>query len=133
LDLLVVLRRRLIGASRLDHRQRESVGLHLPIVPARFAQQIRSPHLEPDEVVRVVDHPHLVGLGVTYADPGDGLERAHRGDEAAAPFAAALSSRVARSGSALWNTAEPATMMLAPAATTRATLCRSMPPSISTG
>src|SRR5262249_26104056 len=85
----------------------------------------------PHEIVRVVHDAHLVGLGVAHADPGRGLDGTHRGTAAA--LAAAFSSRVALSGSGVWNTAEPATMISAPAATTRPTLCRSMPPSISIG
>src|SRR4029079_5831762 len=135
-DVVVVLRRFAIRAVRFDPRQREAVDFHLAIVPARFAQQVGTPDFEPDEVVGVIDDAHLVGFGVAHADSRRGVRggsRAHRGTVVVAPRAARFSSRVARSGLGAWNMADPATMMLAPAATTRPTLWLSMPPSISTG
>ena len=73
LDLIVVARRLAVLAVRLDDRQREPVGFHLAIGPARVAEQVGAADLEPDEVVRVVDDAHLVGFGVAHAHP-DGRE-----------------------------------------------------------
>ena len=63
----------LIRALRLDDRQRDTRRL-----PSRdssspsCAQQIGPADLEPDEVVGVVDHAHLVGFGVAHAHARDG-------------------------------------------------------------
>src|SRR5262249_55704484 len=90
---------------------------------ALVAEQVGAAHLEPGEVVAVPDDTHLVGLGVAHAD------RAHR----AAPGHRAASSiaRAAAAASPWPNTALPATMISAPAATTCATLAASTPPSTS--
>src|SRR3990170_1933620 len=134
LEVVVVSRRLPVRALNLDDRQRVPVCLHLTITPAGSAQQVRAANLEPHEVVRVVDDTHLSGLGVAHAHAAGGSTDAQRAaGEERAPIAAAFSSRVARSGSGVWNTAEPTTMIRAPAPTTRATFWWSMPPSISTG
>ena len=73
LQLVVVAGRLPVLAVRLDDRQREAVGLHLAIAPARLAQQIRASDLEPDEVVRVVHDAHLVGFGVPHANARGGV------------------------------------------------------------
>ena len=105
LDLVVVARRLAVLAVRLDDRQREPRLLHLAIAPAERAQQVGARHLEPDEVVRVVDDAHLVGFGVAHAHCDDD----RRGPARASSLTAARrlrpsappprSSRVARSGS----------------------------------
>ena len=45
--------------------------LHLAIAPAERPQQVGARHLEPHEVVRVVDHAHLIGFGVADPQRGD--------------------------------------------------------------
>ena len=52
---------------RLDDGQLKARVFHLAIGPAELSQQIRPAHLEPDEVVGVVHHAHLVGLRITHA------------------------------------------------------------------
>ena len=71
LDLVVVPRRPLILAMGFDHRQRNAGELHLAVAPAERAQQVGAPHLEPDEIVRVVDHAHFIGFGVAHPQRGD--------------------------------------------------------------
>src|SRR5581483_11353831 len=131
-DLVVVLRRRAVFAVRFDHGQREAFDFHLAVAPAGRSEQIGAAHFEPDQVVGVVDDTHGVGFRVADAYAGGRSTIGHRDAIDAAAVAAAFSARVARSASGLWKIAEPATIMLAPAATTRATLWMSMPPSIST-
>ena len=97
LELVIVLRGAAVLAVRLDHRQRYTRMLHLPITPSQCPQQIGARHLEPHEVVRVVDDPHLVGLGVANAD-GRGRCR-HRAHCGAVMSAAARRSRIARARS----------------------------------
>src|SRR3954471_15009441 len=130
-DVVVIPGGFLVNAVRFDNRQSVSLCLHRSIIPAGLAEQIGPADFEPHEVVRVIDDAHFVGFGVAHPDPGERRWGAHR--TAAAPSAAALSSRVARSGSGVLKIADPATKIRAPAATRRAILCRSTPPSISIG
>src|SRR5262249_32532780 len=126
----VVPRGPVVVAVRLDHRQRDASVLHLPIAPAERAEQIRPANLEPHEVVRVVDDPHLVGLGVTDPNGGDRRSRRH------APSGLTAAARrwgVAPAGSSALKIECPATRIRAPAATTRGAVDTSMPPSTSIG
>ena len=130
-NLVVVPRRPQVLAVGLDHRQRDAGDLHFAVAPAEGAQQVGAGHLEPDEVVRVVDHPHFIGFGVADPQawrPTTGIQRRDRRGSAAA-----RRSRMARSGSGDPNTALPATRMSAPAATIRGAVRTSIPPSTSIG
>ena len=90
----------MILTLRLDHRQAHALGLELSISQPGLAQQIGPSHLEPDEIVRVVDHAHLIRFGVTHTDTRDRFVETHlTAGELTAARAALLSSRVARSGS----------------------------------
>src|SRR5262245_2364447 len=130
LQLVVVPRGTRVFAMCFDHRQRNTSLFHLAITPAERPQQIRARDLEPHEVVRVVDHAHLVGLGVADAHRRRrGLDDGHL---TAAPAAADRRSRTACATSAAPKTVWPDTRTVAPAATTRAAFEWSMPPSIST-
>ena len=54
-------------------------------------QKIRPADLEPDEIVGVVDHTHLIGFGVSHADAGDRRRERYRATEPReAPLAARL-------------------------------------------
>src|SRR6185503_17737672 len=99
------------------------------------AQPVGPADLEPDEIVGVVDHAHLVGFGIANTDVGRALGGRSR-HQTRMPVAAALLAdarrlRVAASASAEPKIALPATRMVAPAATISATLELSTPPSIS--
>ena len=131
LQLVVVPRRPAILAVRLDHRQRHARVFHLAIAPAERPQQVGARHLEPDEVVRVVDDAHLVGFGVAdahgrgprtaVAHCNGGRRRPRRADRESprGEVRAAENARCPRPGSS------------APAATIRPALVVSMPPSTS--
>src|SRR5688572_3609047 len=133
LDLLVVPRRLPVLAMRLDHRQRDAVVFHIAIAPSRFAEPLGAADFEPHQVVCVVDDPHAVSVGVTYAQScvPDDVRLIHARETEAS--AAARRARVAVSGSDVPKIALPATRIEAPADTTSATLEASMPPSISIG
>ena len=68
LHLIVVARALPVFAVRFDHRQLDAVVFHLAVGPAGLAQPVGAANLEPDQIVRVVDHAHLVGFGVAHAD-----------------------------------------------------------------
>src|SRR5439155_11315155 len=94
LDLVVVPRRRAVGALRFDHRQREPLALHLTIAPSVRAQQIGAADFEPDEIVGVVGHTHLVGIGIADAKTRGGLRHAHAATPPGAGSACRTSWRV---------------------------------------
>ena len=55
-----------------DHHQQEPLGLDLGVVETAVGAELGSGQLEPDQVVRVMDDPHLVGLGVADVDIDSG-------------------------------------------------------------
>ena len=131
LQLVVVARRPRVLAVRFDHRQRHAGLLHLAIAPAERPQQVGARHLEPHEVVGVVDDAHLVGFRVADADGS----RWRTGTTFTWPRApvdcgSELASRRCRIGAAEDRPGRPRGCRR-PAATTRAAFAASMPPSIS--
>jgi hypothetical protein len=56
-----------IPAQGLSHHQVIPQLLQLEVIEAPLAAIFRSPHLEPDEVIGIVDNPHTIGLRI--ADP----------------------------------------------------------------
>src|SRR5262249_40090830 len=50
------------------HGNQNSFFLHLAVGNARLPAEFRSADFEPDEVIRMIDEAHPVGLGVTDAD-----------------------------------------------------------------
>src|SRR5687767_2453874 len=105
---------------RFDDGQPHPRVLHLPVTPAERAQKVGARHFEPHEIIGVVSHPHLVGLGVADAHSrrGGGAP-AHCGT---ATPAAARRSRMARARSVCLNSALPTTSISAPASATRPAL-----------
>jgi molybdopterin converting factor subunit 1 len=68
-DLLVIMSRVQITAVRFDNRQQYAVlALHVLVPKTGGFTHFRTPHLHPDEVVGVVHHAHLVGLGIANPD-----------------------------------------------------------------
>jgi hypothetical protein len=68
-DLVVVARGGLVAQLHVDDGDVAVVLLlHVAIAEAERAQQLDAADLEPDDEVRVVDHAHLVGLGVAHAE-----------------------------------------------------------------
>jgi hypothetical protein len=68
-DLVVVAGGGLVADGGVDDGD-AAVGLllHLFVVQAKLAQKVDTADLEPDQVVGVVDHAHLVGFGVAHAE-----------------------------------------------------------------
>ena len=65
-QFVVVRGRPTVFAVRLDHRERHPTVLHLAIRPAQCAEQVGPTNLEPDEIIGVVRHAHLIGFGVAH-------------------------------------------------------------------
>src|SRR5260370_3150070 len=64
---LVVARGMLIAAMRIGDDDVEIVFLfHALVLDAKRANQFYAAYLEPHQIIRVVDHAHLVGLGVAH-------------------------------------------------------------------
>ena len=112
LDLIIVARRAPVLALGLDHRQQHAAFFHLAVGPPERAQQLRPRHLEPDEVVGVVDHAHLVRFGIPHAQRGHRCR--HVGGYAAAPAAARRAPGSPRRDPARRRSDAPATRIDAP-------------------
>src|SRR5215471_13986932 len=69
-DFIVIASGREIPAICLSHCE-EGLFLpfEIPIAEAAFPAEIAAAGLHPDEVVRVIDHSHLIGFGVSHTDP----------------------------------------------------------------
>src|SRR6266496_1101918 len=72
---IVVERRPAEAQARLGHGQEDARLLHRAIGVAGDAQVLGARAIEPDEIVRVVHHAHLVGFGIVDAQLDDGLGR----------------------------------------------------------
>src|SRR5690606_24229099 len=69
-DLIVVPGGRDEAELGVGHRQAKPFTLQLRVRRAGGADEVGAAHLAPDQVVRVVDHAHLVGFGVADAQEG---------------------------------------------------------------
>ena len=68
--LVIEARRKRVAATRLPNRQQYPViSFHIAIVEAERLAILYPAHLHPDEIIRIVDDAHLVGLGVSHAHP----------------------------------------------------------------
>src|SRR2546425_469194 len=65
---VVVPRGRAVAQLHLGDGEVDALPLELLVRQARFAHQLGAGPVEPDEVIGVVDHPHLIGLGVVDAE-----------------------------------------------------------------
>src|SRR5579872_6629290 len=66
-DLIVIACRSLVAATRVDHGDAAAVVLlHVAVRKTELPQQFYPPDFEPDKVIRMIDHTHLVGLGVAH-------------------------------------------------------------------
>jgi hypothetical protein len=73
LDFVVIPRRAQITATGFGHGQQDAmVVFKIPVPESRLPAEVHASNLHPDQIVRVVDHAHLVGFGVTGANAGDG-------------------------------------------------------------
>ena len=63
----VVARRLFVAAMHVgDDDVAVVFGFHLFVFKAEGAHQFHTANLKPDQVVGVINHPHLVGLGITH-------------------------------------------------------------------
>src|SRR5258708_6944396 len=70
-DFVIVEYRSTVAALDLSHSDEASVlALHVTVGKSHLPHQFHPAYLEPDEMVRMVDHSHLVGFCVAYAQPG---------------------------------------------------------------
>src|ERR1700679_2526904 len=73
-QLIVVTRRRLIPCRHLgDSNQRVVLLLHILVVHPQLSNELHPPYLEPHQVIRVIHHAHLVGLGIPHPNPRLGI------------------------------------------------------------
>ena len=67
-QLIVVSRRRLVSRRGLNHGNPATIlRFHLLVAETALPHQFHSPNLEPDKIIRVVHHAHLVGLRIAHA------------------------------------------------------------------
>ena len=74
---VVVSRRRVKPQRRFRHGELHTTCFHRGVRHAALADKVRATDLAPDEIVRVIRDPHLVGFGVSHADFAD--RRCHSG------------------------------------------------------
>src|SRR5579864_9243395 len=66
--LIVVTGRRFVAAASVHDRDAAAIILfHFTIRKTQLSQKFHPSHFKPDKVIRVIDHAHLIGLGVAYA------------------------------------------------------------------
>jgi hypothetical protein len=65
-------------AANLGHSQQNAVLLHIAVTDAARAAQFNASDFHPNEVIGVVDHSHLVRLGIPHADARVTLVHSHR-------------------------------------------------------
>src|SRR5437879_1214346 len=66
-DLVIVTGRSLVPAARVDHRNEAVVVLfHVLVRETQLPEQFHSPDFEPDEMIGMIDHSHLIGLGIAH-------------------------------------------------------------------
>src|SRR5690349_13212869 len=69
-NLVVISGRRLVAATSVDHRNEAVVlPLHVTVGKTQLAHIFHAPDLKPDEVIGMIDHPHLIGLGIAHPQP----------------------------------------------------------------
>src|SRR4029077_14133691 len=81
-DQVVVPRRAPVAHAHVGHGEIDTLLLELLVRETRLAHQLRSGAIEPDQVVGVINHAHLVGFGVIdaqgyRADHGEATSTRH--------------------------------------------------------
>src|SRR4051812_37831378 len=67
--LVVVSSGSFVAAARIHHGDEASIVVfHVAIRKSQLAQQFNTSHLEPYEMIRVINHSHLIGFCVPYSD-----------------------------------------------------------------
>ena len=71
--LIIVTDGRFVPAAGIDHSYEASIVLfHIAIGKAELAEQFNASDLEPDEMIGMINHAHLIGLGVANPQAGFG-------------------------------------------------------------
>src|SRR6266478_6188801 len=69
-DLVVISRRRLVAAACVHHGNEAFViPLHVAVSKSQLTHQFHASDFKPDEVIGMIDHSHLIGLGVAHPQP----------------------------------------------------------------
>src|ERR1035441_9555332 len=72
-DLIVETGGRAVAATGLRHGEKDSVfAFHVSVVETTGFAQLDAAHFHPNQAIGVIDHTHLVGLGIAHADAGFG-------------------------------------------------------------
>ncbi len=75
LEEVIIAGRLFVLAMGLDHRQDEAHLFHCLVRELAFAEEFIPGSLEIDQKVRVVNHPHLIGVGIWHAIGNVGFSR----------------------------------------------------------
>src|SRR5437899_5529313 len=68
-NLVIIVYGSLVTAAGIDYGNEAVVfALHIFIAESELAEKFHASHFEPDEMIGVIDDPHLVGFGITDAD-----------------------------------------------------------------
>jgi len=54
-------------SRQFGYREADARSLDVGVAHAAGADEVRSADVAPDQIIRVIDHAHLVGFGVTDA------------------------------------------------------------------
>src|SRR3984893_19500023 len=66
-DFIVITRRSLVAAARIDHGDAAAIFcLHVAVGKTELPQQFHSADFKPNEVIGLIDNPHLVGFRVAH-------------------------------------------------------------------
>src|SRR4029079_1584183 len=77
-DLIIVARRSFVTAASIDHGDMATVLLlHVFVRESELAEELDASNFKPHEMIRVIHHTHLIGLGVAHADPDFAYAAAH--------------------------------------------------------
>ena len=63
-NAVLILRRGVISKGRVDYRELDPLTLHIGVRSSELSDEIGPAHLAPHEIVRVIHHLHLIGLGI---------------------------------------------------------------------
>src|SRR5262249_8815232 len=70
-DFLIVINRCSVAANGFgDGDEAVFLAFHVAVGEAQLAHEFDTANFEPDQMVRMVDHTHLIGLGITHAKLG---------------------------------------------------------------
>src|SRR5687767_10270174 len=65
-DPITVSRRGVLTQRCVNHRERDALPLDVGVRRSKLPNEVGPTHFTPDEIIRVIHHLHLVGLGVPH-------------------------------------------------------------------